>query len=306
MSRFAFIVLHYKAREATLACVESILALDKGPGDALDIVVVENGCHDSIEGFLAGHLGTAAMGGVTVLVSEENLGFARGNDLGFAYAKRELDPDFFIVCNNDVVFARKDTCKAIAASYAARRFDVMGPDIYNPLLGVHQSPGKARIPVPEEYVLRLEDSFKRRLDESYSGERKLRLKYLLMATAPGRALRSAKLKRSSDGWDRSKEGVELQGSCVVFSRDYAMQMDWAFCPDTFMYLEELISLVVSQIHGFEHVYDPSVQVQHMHGVSTSLDHPDEVEKHRFFLKENLKSVEVLKQLLCNVNGDIYE
>lgn len=297
MSRFAFIVLHYKAREATLACVESILALDKARDDILSVVVVENGCHDSIEGFLAGHLGTAAMEGVTVLVSEENLGFARGNDLGFAYAKHELDPDFFIVCNNDVVFAQEDTCKAIAASYAVRRFDVMGPDIYNPLLGVHQSPGEARMPVPEAYVRGLEESFKRRLDESYSGERKLRFKYLLMATTPGRALKRAKLRRSSAGWDRPQEDVELQGSCVVFSRDYAVQMDWAFCPDTFMYLEELISLVVSQNHGFEHVYDPSVQVQHMHGVSTSLDHPDEVEKHRFFLKENLKSMEVLKRLM---------
>ncbi len=304
MSRFAFIVLHYKAREATLACVESIRALQKGPKDDVSVVVVENGCHDGIESFLAERIGAEGMADVTVLVSEENLGFARGNDLGFSYAKRELDPDFYVVCNNDVVFAQKDTCAAIAASYAARRFDVMGPDIYNPLPGVHQSPGEARMPVPVEYVHGLEQSFKRRLDDSYSNERKLRARYRLMETALGQAARRAKLKRSSAGWDRPQEGVELQGSCVVFSRDYSSQMDWAFCPDTFMYLEELISLVVSQKHGFVHVYDPSVQVRHMHGVSTSLDHPDEVEKHRFFLKENLKSIEVLKKLLCNVNGNI--
>lgn len=303
MSRFAFVVLHYRAQQATVACVESILALQSAAGDAVSVVVVENGCRDGIEGFLAEQIGGEGMGRVAVVVSDENLGFARGNDLGFAYAKRELDPDFYIVCNNDVVFAQADTCAAIAASYAQRRFDVMGPDIYNPLLGVHQSPGEARMPVSAEYVADLEDSFRLRLDDSFANERKLRLKYRLMATAPGRALRRAKLKRTGPGWDEPQEGVELQGSCVVFSRDFAERMDWCFCPETFMYLEELISLLVSEKNGFVHVYDPSLQVRHMHGVSTSMDHPDEVEKHRFFLRENLRSVEVAKRLLWGGNGD---
>lgn len=306
MSKFAFIVLHYKAREATLACVESILTLEKAQEDIVDIVVVENGCHDGIETYLGEHIDADLIGDVSVVVSEENLGFARGNDLGFTYAKREIDPDFYVVCNNDVIFKQKDLCAVLAASYADRRFDVLGPDIYNPLLGVHQSPGKARMPVTEEYVYRLEQNFRHRLEDSYSNERKLRVRYWLMTTVLGRSAKRMKLKCSNAGWDRRQEGVELQGSCVVFSRDYASQMEWAFCPDTFMYLEELISLVVSQEHDFVHVYDPSVQVRHMHGVSTSLDHPDEIDKHRFFLKENLKSMKVLKRLICNGNGDIDE
>lgn len=306
MSKFVFVVLHYKAHKATLACVESILALDIAFGDEVSVVVVENGCHDGIEAYLEEHIGVEGMGGVTVLVSEENLGFARGNDLGFAYAKSEIDPDFYVVCNNDVVFKQKDLCAVLAASYADRRFDVLGPDIYNPLLGVHQSPGKARMPVTEEYVNRLEQNFRRRLEDSYSNERKLRVRYWLMTTVLGRSVKRMKLKCSNAGWGRRQEGVELQGSCVVFSRDYASQMEWAFCPDTFMYLEELISLAVSQEHGFVHVYDPSVQVRHMHGVSTSLDHPDEIDKHRFFLKENLKSMKVLKRLICNGSGDLDE
>lgn len=301
MSKFAFIVLHYKAREATLACVESILTLEKGQEDAVDVVVVENGCHDGIEAYLSEHIDAEVNGDVSVVVSEENLGFARGNDLGFAFAKRELGPDFYVVCNNDVIFAQKDTCAAIVDSYSVRRFDVMGPDIYNPVLGVHQSPCEARMPVSKDYVRSLEENFRKRLEDSYSDERKLRLKYKFMATTVGRVLRRLKLKRSSTGWDQPQDGVELQGSCVVFSHDYAAKMDWAFCPDTFMYLEELISLVVSQTHGFIHVYDPSIRVEHMHGVSTSLDHPDQVEKHRFFLKENLRSIEVLKRLIGNAS-----
>lgn len=301
MSKFAFIVLHYKAREATLACVESILTLEKAQEDTVNIVVVENGCHDGIETYLREHIDAQLIGDVSVVLSEENLGFARGNDLGFAFAKRELDPDFYVVCNNDVVFAQKDTCASIVDSYSARRFDVMGPDIYNPVLNVHQSPCEARMPVSDDYVRSLEKGFRQRLADSYSNERKLRLKYTFMATTMGCALKRLKLKRSSRGWAQPQEGVELQGSCVIFSRDYAAEMDWAFCPDTFMYLEELISLVVSQTHGFKHVYDPSIQVEHMHGVSTSLDHPDQVEKHRFFLKENLKSVEVLKRLFSDAS-----
>lgn len=307
MNRFSFVVLHYKAKDVTLACVRSILNLDSSSAD-ISVVVVENGSGDGIEAYLRTGLIDSDLSGLTVIVSDDNLGFAKGNDVGFAYARERLDPDFIVVANNDIVFNQKDMCARIARIGAARPFDVLGPDIYNPFLGIHQSPGEARMPVTIEYVDDLKRSFQERLDASYSDERILALKYRLMATAPGRIIRKAKLSSAANrnGWNRPQEGVELQGSCVIFSKRYAQRFEWAFYPATFMYLEELISLFVSQVNGLTHIYDPSVKVCHMHGISTALDYPNEIEKHRFFLKENLKSVEVLQGLVNNDAGECGE
>ena len=307
MLRFSFVILHYKAKDVTLACVKSIFELDRTDAD-ISIVVVENGSGDNIEEYLRASLAGRDLSELHVIANEENLGFAKGNNVGFAYARKTLAPDFIVVANNDVLFDQADMCARIAAIDAKRSFDVLGPDIYNPLLGVHQSPGGARMPVTDEYVSNLKRSFQERLEASYANERKLALKYRLMSTVPGRAARKVKLSRAAihNGWDRPQEGVELQGSCVIFSKRYVERFEWAFYPDTFMYLEELISLYVSQVNGLVHIYDPSVQVHHMHGISTSMDYPNEIEKHRFFLEENLKSVEVLRGLMaCNI-GEYHE
>ena len=40
--------------------------------------------------------------------SGENLGFAKGNNIGFHYAKYELHSDIIILANNDLIFEQVD------------------------------------------------------------------------------------------------------------------------------------------------------------------------------------------------------
>ena len=88
----AAVVLTWNGREDTLACLAS---LESAPDRPDAIVVVDNGSSD----------GTAEavrerFPGVELLRSEENLGFAGGNNLGLARA-RELGADHVLVLNND-------------------------------------------------------------------------------------------------------------------------------------------------------------------------------------------------------------
>jgi GT2 family glycosyltransferase len=298
MSNFSFIILHYKALESTLRCVESVFSLDI-QSDFLNIVVVENGSQDDIEGYLRENFNTAQMRRITVLISEANLGFAKGNNLGFKYARENFHPDFVVVANNDVVFGQTNMCTCIEASYKKRPFHILGPDVFNPLMKIHQSPGVAHMPVTKEYVENIRTSFEMRLRRSYSKEKFLSLKFRFANAFLGKCLKQGKLiiKGKLEQWNQPQENVELQGSCVIYSRLYMDVFDWAFYPGTFMYLEELISLYVSQKNNFIHVYDPSIQIQHMHGVSTAMDYPNMIERHRFFLKENIKSADILLRLM---------
>jgi hypothetical protein len=86
------VVLTWNGREDTLACLAS---LESAPDRPDAIVVVDNGSSD----------GTAKavrerFPGVDLVRSDENLGFAGGNNLGLARA-RELGADHVLVLNND-------------------------------------------------------------------------------------------------------------------------------------------------------------------------------------------------------------
>ena len=89
----AVVVLTWNGREDTLACLRSLRAVEHEP---LSVLVVDNGSID----------GTAEAVGrefpsVDVLRSQENLGFAEGNNVGIRRALA-AEADYVLVLNNDV------------------------------------------------------------------------------------------------------------------------------------------------------------------------------------------------------------
>jgi len=66
-----------------------------------EIVVVDNGSANESVGVLKERFGSN--GRVHIIVSEKNLGFAKGNNLGISYAREKLGADFVYVCNSDTV-----------------------------------------------------------------------------------------------------------------------------------------------------------------------------------------------------------
>jgi len=91
--RVAIVVLSWNGRDDTLGCLASLRAVEHEP---LDVIVVDNGSGDGTaeavrEGFPE----------VELVRSEENLGFAGGNDLGIRHGL-ERGADHVLVLNNDV------------------------------------------------------------------------------------------------------------------------------------------------------------------------------------------------------------
>jgi GT2 family glycosyltransferase len=89
----AIVVLSWNGRDDTLGCLASLREVEHEP---LDVIVVDNGSTDGTaeavrEGFPE----------VELVRSEENLGFAGGNDLGIQHALGR-GADHVLVLNNDV------------------------------------------------------------------------------------------------------------------------------------------------------------------------------------------------------------
>jgi GT2 family glycosyltransferase len=93
MDHVAVVVLSWNGREDTLQCLESLRKVDYRP---LTAIVVDNGSTDGTSEAVR-----ASYPEVDVVRTEENLGFAEGNNVGMRRAL-ELGADYVLVLNNDV------------------------------------------------------------------------------------------------------------------------------------------------------------------------------------------------------------
>lgn len=94
MRTICYVILNYKTYEEAAACAESILSTQTWKN--MHIVIVDNGSGNGSEEWLVEHFIDEKR--VRVIASGENLGFARGNNLGIRYAREHYDPDLIGRC----------------------------------------------------------------------------------------------------------------------------------------------------------------------------------------------------------------
>ena len=150
----AFVILHYRAADMTRTCVKRIQALEGNH----HIVIVDNASPNGTGELLAEEY--AGEDNITVLLNQENAGFARGNNWGIRWAYEHLPVEFVVALNNDVEILQKEFAVRIGEIYEENPFDVLGPDIVSVFSGIHQSP-KSLHGCSLESVRRKRDNVKR-------------------------------------------------------------------------------------------------------------------------------------------------
>ena len=138
--RFSFVILHYLTYQDTDECIESIM--QNVDYEDYNIVVVDNGSPNNSMELLQKKYGQHNK--VFLIKNNENLGFAKGNNLGFKYAKEELHADFIILINNDTLIEQSDFISLIINKYSNVKFHILGPDILSTQDGLHQNPQRKR------------------------------------------------------------------------------------------------------------------------------------------------------------------
>jgi GT2 family glycosyltransferase len=114
--KIAYVILHYVTAKDTIECIKSIENLQTDYETS--IVVVDNASgNDSLEEVKEI---TSNYNNITYIKNEKNLGFAKGNNVGFRYAKYELNADFIILLNNDTVIEQPDFSEKIVQKYEFR------------------------------------------------------------------------------------------------------------------------------------------------------------------------------------------
>jgi GT2 family glycosyltransferase len=115
------VVLNWNRPKDTYLCVESLQASDYA---ALRILVVDNGSD------VKKYEELCALGsGVGIVRSEDNLGFAAGNNIGIRHAL-DQGADYVLLVNNDTIVAPEMIGMLVEAMERDPAFGVAGPIIY--------------------------------------------------------------------------------------------------------------------------------------------------------------------------------
>lgn len=264
---FAYVILHYQNLEMTCKCVENILQLSS----TSSIVIVDN-CSPNKSGELLQDMYQGEKR-IIVLINHKNEGFAKGNNIGYSYARTVLKPDVIAVINNDVIIQQNDFESIISEFINRNDVDVCGPDIITPK-GTHQNP-LARNNLTSIQIIKSVICNKIKLC-SFS------IPYLYNCYVKHLDGRVAKLK--SELCD-SCFNIVLHGSCLIYGSRYVQNEIFAFPPITFMYGEEWILQDYLNFKKYRSGLCAEAQVIHIGGQSTiGKDKAKLIQRHQFMNK----------------------
>lgn len=272
----SFIILQYMASSETILCVESIR--QHVGTDNYKIIIVDNDSPDNAYQVISETFTDSS--DTIVLKTESNLGFAKGNNVGYQYAVKHFQPDFIVLLNNDVLLFQDDFYGFINRKFDEYPFAVFGPMILT-RDGTYTSN-----PVSFDDSPRTEDKVLRLIKKN---KVKLILARLHLLKFVSRHTHSYKKNVNKLHYLQDSINVCLHGSFMVFSKQYISSFPHGLDERTFMYGEEpLLQLHVLQA-GMQTLYSPNYIVYHKEDASTDAALRGSSRKMIFTLENNLKS-----------------
>lgn len=285
---FTYLILHYKNADVTMNCIDSILSSDEGDSS---IVVVDNASNNGSYEALVKHY--EGKGSIHFLQNDSNLGYAKGNNVGFRFAKEVLKSKWICLANNDLVFSDLQWQTKISRFYEQHPFYVLGPDVVTPG-GEHQNPFSDEVSNSGDISKKLMH------DVIVWMLLKLRIQNLL------KKLIRTKENRVMNDWEESIpdfKGV-LHGSCLVFSPRYIDAFDGLY-NGTYLYVEEEILCFILNRLGYMYSYCSDIHVEHRHATSLSRSITDERKRKMMIVRERIKSYRLFGKIARD-KGDLHK
>lgn len=299
--KIGFVILHYCAMEMTIQCVETIQSKIKDV--PYEIVVVDNASPNGTGKELLDRYQNTER--VTVLLSEDNLGFAKGNNIGYDYARNQLGCDLISIQNNDVMILQDDFATRLVEIYEREPFAVLGPHIsllnekenamYYELKSLAQLKKERNLYIKR--LKRLKSSMYRFWDVWEAFKFKLRVLLGKLHIMPEVVLHEDLVEGAYEKHDK----LILHGCCLIFSELYAQEYQEAFDPATFMFREEEILYLRCVKAKLPMHYDPYIKVLHMEDVATNFVYKTVRTKEIFNLENQIDSMQILMERLKEVN-----
>lgn len=282
--KISFVILHYLTINDTIECVNSIEHINYHD---IEIIIVDNGSPNETGSQIDELYSKNEK--IHVILNKKNIGFAKGNNIGFQFAKYQLDTDFVILINNDTIIKQVDFCKELIDIYKKSNFDICGPNIISLVDQEKQNP----VPVIFKNVYQVK-------------KRIIKLQVLLflntynldkIVSETSKKIYKFKRKKENSSLENCDD-FQLHGSCLIFSKKYIEQYD-GLHDSTFMYFEEDILKFISVRDNLNMVYSDSLTIYHKEDSATNEFFKKEKTKRRFYYTNSIQSC---KQLIMLYKG----
>lgn len=274
----SFIILHYKNMEDTIECLESLKKFNK---QDISIIVVDNNTLSNDEIFEIKKYTE------DIVLNNENLGFAKGNNIGADYAIKKYHPDFLCIINSDTIINQTNFIEIIYDLYDQYNFDMLGPKI---LPEETESCNPFRVyKTIEEVQERI--NYTEKLIKIYQNKI---LRFLLKIYLNVKSI--FRKKKNLKNGTSEETNVALHGCAIIFSKKYYEKFNHIFYPGTFLFHEEEFLYQRCIQYNLISLYSPRLEIIHKEGQSVIKEfNHQKYESLIFRNKEILKSLNLLKQ-----------
>lgn len=289
MEHVSFVILNYCSGDLTIQCISSIR---KNIGYSnYSIIVVDNGSPDNSGVMLQQKYVDDE--NVLVLLVGDNIGFAKANNLGYQYAKKNLNSDYIIITNSDTIFEQKDFIETVQKKYNLKGFEIAGPDLITPK-GTHQNPHRKN-------PLTINQVRKMLLIKSvfliyFFIKKKLHIGDKILILEKWFDLKDKKTQENIS-YKIEHEKVVLQGACLIFSPSFIAKEENAFYPGTFMYGEEDILTYLACKKNYRLFYSPDLKVYHLDGGATKKSYENSLDKNIFTYSYIVEGCKILLKIM---------
>ncbi len=279
---FAFVILHYMVDKDTIECVNSIFNnINVKDNDEIYTIIVDNGSPNDSYEKLTKEFNNRKQ--IVLLHNSENIGYARGNNIGFRFAKKELNADYIVLLNNDTIIEQADWIYVASKLFEVYRYAVLGPDIIT-ADGKHQNPL---------------DSQKWTICLLYKKRLKQRIKYILTYLGIDKIfIRSEKEHINQKVVNSDMLDVVLHGACFIFSKLYIEEFD-GLCDKTFLYMEEEILKLYLEHKKLLSLYSPRLCIYHKEDMATKAINKTarkrKLEKYRCWIDSSFVYEQIIKK-----------
>lgn len=269
----AFVILSYMAVNDTKECVDSILR--NSDTNNFKIIIVDNNSSDNTYEILCQDYSQKKE--IVILRNSENLGFARGNNVGINFVRENYEVKYIVVLNNDIIFTEKNFLKKLEAVKGdGTDFAVLGPLILTADGKWDSSPINRRLDSKTQLKkMLLFDLLLLKLEYFKLSDLFLRSYRFLYKIRIGKTVKKEVPVRKKD--------VILHGCFLVFSEAFFKKLD-GFNDETFLYHEEEILYIEAKFNNLEMVFEPGIVVFHKEDCSTDsvkeIDWKKKIKKYR--------------------------
>ncbi|RSX55311.1 glycosyltransferase [Bifidobacterium samirii] len=236
------VVLNYLNYSCTIECVESVM---RQRGADIKTVVVDNGSTNESSKELATFC--RPLSDVEFIANSENLGFAKGNNVGIS-ALRSQGIDRILVLNSDIVLTDENL--------AMKLEHLTVPDNVG-IVGFRTENNEGQNSTPRNVTVRSGFTILRDIYTTLGG---FKNKYITSKPIVS-TVKKAVIQHDNAPRILNPNSETLHGAALLFTENFFKEYD-GFYPGTFLYYEEDCLSILCQKTGMREMYCPEYKVLH--------------------------------------------